>query len=158
MSARFKIRQIPHVNFELTSQFFFKFCIICIIYNSPVNFKLIHFLLWIKLSQQSPKFEIFECSSQNLLNFSCHFKKNKSVFFQIMYQTSVPSSITPTYFLAEALYTLVKNTPLQFTFLRFSSPWVNVRQLPYVNFELKVNSFSNFSSFFSAITHNSVNF
>ena len=27
-SARVKIRQIPHVNFEMTSQFLFKFCII----------------------------------------------------------------------------------------------------------------------------------
>ena len=35
-SALVKTRQIPHVNFELTSQFFFKFCII--LYCRDTNF------------------------------------------------------------------------------------------------------------------------
>ena len=33
-SARVKIRQIPHVNFEMTSQFLFKFCIILHCYDT----------------------------------------------------------------------------------------------------------------------------
>ena len=41
------------------SQFLFKFCIffIVITHNSPVNFKLIHFLLVVKLPHKSPNFE-----------------------------------------------------------------------------------------------------
>ena len=42
-NALVKIRLIPHVNFELTSQFLFNFCIIVMTHNSPVNFKPIHF-------------------------------------------------------------------------------------------------------------------
>ena len=78
-SARVKICQIPHVNFELTSRFLFKFCIIlhCHGTNSPVNFKLIHFLLWVKGPHQSPNFLTFEHAGENLLNFSCHFPNHK---------------------------------------------------------------------------------
>ena len=58
---RFSSAQV-HVNFE-TSQFLSKFCIISFLivmtHNSSVNFKLIHFLLWIKGSYQSPNFETF---------------------------------------------------------------------------------------------------
>ena len=75
-SARAKLRQIPYVNFELTSQFFYKFSIILHCHetqNSPVNFKLIHFLLWRKGSHQSPNCLTFQCSGENLLNSSCHF-------------------------------------------------------------------------------------
>ena len=48
-SARIKIRQIPHINFEMANQFQFKFRII-----PHVRFKLIHFILWIKGTHQSP--------------------------------------------------------------------------------------------------------
>ena len=74
-SARVKIRQIPHVNFEMTinsSSNFASFFIV-MTYNFSINFKLIHFLLWTKVSHQSPNFDIFDCSGENLPNSSCHF-------------------------------------------------------------------------------------
>ena len=51
----------PHANFEITSQFPFKFCIITRCHDTKlsVNFKLIHPQLWVKGSHQSPNFEIF---------------------------------------------------------------------------------------------------
>ena len=51
----------PHANFEITSQFPFKFCIITRCHDTKlsVNFKLIHSQLWVKGSHQSPNFEIF---------------------------------------------------------------------------------------------------
>ena len=52
-------------------------------HNSPVNFKLIHFLPWTKGSDESPNFGTSRCSGENLLNFSCHFPSRKSVFLQI---------------------------------------------------------------------------
>ena len=52
-----KIRQIPYVSFELTSQFLFNFVsfIIPTTHNSFADFKLIHFLLWLKGFHQSLK-------------------------------------------------------------------------------------------------------
>ena len=75
------------VNFERTSQFFFKFC--SILHNSSVDFKLIHFPLSVKGSHQSPSFETFECSCKNLPNSSCHFPNHKPVFLQILHHFSV---------------------------------------------------------------------
>ena len=63
--------------------------IIVMTHNSTVNFKLMHFLLWTKRSHQSSNFDTFECSDQNLANFSCHFPSNMSVFLQILHQYSV---------------------------------------------------------------------
>ena len=62
--------------------------------NSSVNFKLIHFLLWIKGSHQSPNFETFKCPGENLPNSSCHFPNHKSVFLQISHHCSVSWKIT----------------------------------------------------------------
>ena len=71
---------------------------IVITHYSLVNFKFMHFLLWIKGSHQIPNFETFECSGENLLNSSCHFPNHKSVFLQILYYSPVSRKITPLYF------------------------------------------------------------
>ena len=148
-----KIYQIPHVIFESTSQFSFKFCInlqchqislFCTFFssnityfvqketikvqifdtfecsgqkygkllmsilkqqvnsssnfvsffivmtdNSSVIFKLMHFVLWIKGSHQSPNFETFKHFGNNLPNSSSHFLNHKSVFLQILHHSSV---------------------------------------------------------------------
>ena len=52
LSAGVKIRQIPHVNSSSNLASFF----IVMTQNSPVNFQLISFLLWIKGLHQSPNF------------------------------------------------------------------------------------------------------
>ena len=138
------ICQIPHVIFESTSHFSFKFCInlqcherklLCIFvaqtiytlvtrrsfldfqvlgsifvkflmsilkrqvssssifvsffivmtHNSSVNFKLMHSLLWTKGSYQSPNFDTFKCSGENLPNFPCHFSNHKSDFLRTLH-------------------------------------------------------------------------
>ena len=66
-------------------------------HNSSVDFKLIPFLLWIKGSHQSPNFETFKCSGENLAYFSCHFPNHKSGFLQILHHP-VSWKITPLYF------------------------------------------------------------
>ena len=58
-------------------------------HNSSGNFKVIHFLLWTKGSHQSPNFDTFKCSGENLPNSSCHFSNLKSVFLQILHHSSV---------------------------------------------------------------------
>ena len=69
-----------------------------ITHNSAVNFKLIHFLLRIKGFNDSPNFENFMCSGENLPNSSCHFPNLKSVFLQILHHTLVSWNKTPLYF------------------------------------------------------------
>ena len=94
-SARVKICQIPHVNVEKKSQIplrHFTSFFILMTHNSFVNFKIMHFLLWITGSHQSPNFETFECSSENLPNY-CLFPNHKSVFLQILHHSSVSYKI-----------------------------------------------------------------
>ena len=100
-SAWVKIRQIPHVIFESTSQFSFKCCINIQCHQAKL---LYTFFSWkiMYFNQKKPIkvqiFEIFQCSGWNSSNFSCHFWKHKSVFLQMLHQFSVPSSKTPLYF------------------------------------------------------------
>ena len=61
---------------------------IVIIHNSSVNFNLIYFLLWTKKSYQSPNFDTCECSGENFLNSLCYFPYHKSVFLQILHNSS----------------------------------------------------------------------
>ena len=47
--------------------------LIVMTHNTSANVKLIHFLLWTKVSHQSPNYESFKSSGKNLPNSSCHF-------------------------------------------------------------------------------------
>ena len=81
--------------------------------NSPVNFKLIHFLFWIKEFHQSSSFETFMCFGENFQNFACHFWKQKSVFLQNLDQYSVPSNITPLYFFSSNIIYFGQMQPIK---------------------------------------------
>ena len=67
-------------------------------HNSSINFKVIPFLLWTKESHQSPNFESFKNSGENLPNFSCHFPNHKSVFLQNLHNSSMSWKINFLYF------------------------------------------------------------
>ena len=67
-------------------------------HNFSVDFKLIVFLFWIKGFHQSPNFEAFKCSGENLLYSLCHFPNNKSVFLQILRHPSMSWKSTLLYF------------------------------------------------------------
>ena len=72
--------------------------IIVMTHNSSINFKLINFLLGTYGSHQSPNFDTFECSGENLLNSSCHFSNHKTVVLQILHYFPMSWKITPLYF------------------------------------------------------------
>ena len=55
---------------------------IIIKHNSPLSFKLTHFLLCKKGSNESPNYENFMCSGENLANSSCHFQTTSQFFFK----------------------------------------------------------------------------
>ena len=67
-------------------------------HNSSANFKVIPFLLWTKVSHQSPNFDTIKCSGEHLPNFSSLFSSHKSVFLQNLHISSVSWKITPLYF------------------------------------------------------------
>ena len=75
-SARVKICPIPLVNFELTSQFLFKFCIILHCHDTklPCKFQAHTFSTLDKRTPLKSQFLDFRtCSGKNVLNTSCHF-------------------------------------------------------------------------------------
>ena len=71
---------------------------IVITYNFPVNFKLIHFLLWIKGPNKSPNFETLGCSGENLPDSWRHFANHQSLFIQILHYSLVSWNVPPLYF------------------------------------------------------------
>ena len=105
-STRVKIRQIPHsvLKWQVNSSSIFTLFIV-MTHNSSVSFKFTHSLLWTKGSHQSPNFDTFEWSGENLLNSWCNFPNNKSVFLQILHHSLVLWKITPLYFLGQTLNT-----------------------------------------------------
>ena len=86
------------LKWQVNSSSNFALFFIVMTHNSTVNFKLIHFLLWTKGSHQSPNFDTFKCSGENLPNFSCLFSNHWSVFLQNLHNSSVSWKITPLYF------------------------------------------------------------
>ena len=71
-----KIRQIPHVNFELTSRFLFKFCIILHYHDTKLPCK-IYAHAFSTLDKRTPSksrlLDFRTCSGEIALNSSCHF-------------------------------------------------------------------------------------
>ena len=134
----------------MTSQFLYKFCIIFIAmkHNSSVNFKLIHFLLWIKGSHQSPNSETFECSGKNCQIPHDIFQTASQFFINFCITLQCHETQLFCNFLAQALNTLFKRSPLKCKFLRLLSTQSKIRQIPHVILKRRVNSSSNLASFF----------
>ena len=95
-----------------------------------------HFLLWTKGSHQNINFDIFKCSHENLLNSSCHFPNRKSVFLQILHDSSMSWNILPCTFLGQTLYTLHKRDQSKCKFFRLFSAQIKIHQI-LVIFETK---------------------
>ena len=112
-----------------------------------------HFLLWTKVSHQSPNFGTLKCSSENLPNFSCHFPNHKSVFLQILHQSSVSCKITPLYFFRSKVIYFAKKEPIKCKFLRLSSARVKIHQ-GLINLERTNQFFFKFCKFFSFLRRN----
>ena len=67
-------------------------------HNCSVNFKLIHFPLWIIGFNQTSNLDTIMGSGENLPNFSCHFPNCRSIFLQILLHSLVSWKIIPLYF------------------------------------------------------------
>ena len=144
------------VNSSLNFTSFF----IVITHKSSVNFKLKYFLLWTKGPHQSPNFDTFKWSDENLPNSPCHFPNHKSVLLQILYHSSVSWKITPLYFFSSKnIYFAQKEHIKVNTFETFKCSSQKFVKFPMSILKRQVNSSSNFALFFMIMTHNSfVNF
>ena len=72
-----------------------------------------HFLLWTKGSRESANFDTFKCSDENLPNSSCYFPNHKSVFLQILHDSSVSWKITPLYFFRSNVIYFAQGGPIK---------------------------------------------
>ena len=114
--------------------------------NSSASFKVIP---WTKGSHQSPNFDIFKCSVENMPNFSNLFSNRKSVFLQNFYISLVSWKITPLYFCSSNnIYTLVTRSQLKQKFFRLSSARVKICGVLHVNFKTTSQFLFNFCIIF----------
>ena len=93
-------------------------------------------------------FGTFKCSGQNLSKFLCQFWNDKSIPLQILHRSSISWKITPMYFLAQTMYTLLKWSAVKEKFLRISTSQVKISQIPYADFETTSWFLSKFCIFF----------
>ena len=84
-----------------------------ITHNSPAIFWLMHFLLWTKGSHESTNFDNFKCSGENLPNSSCHFPDHKSVFLQMLHDSSKSWETTPLYFFRWKVIYFARKGPIK---------------------------------------------
>ena len=110
------------------------------LYPFSVSWKIapLYFLSWnnIYFAQKEPIkvkiFDTFEWSGQNFSNSLCQFWNEKSIPLQILHPSWISWKITPLYFSAQIIYTLLKRRPLKWKFLRLSSALVKICPIPYI--------------------------
>ena len=117
--------------------------------NSPVNFKLIHFLNLDKRIPSKSQFRDFQLLCIKFPKFLMSFLKVQIIFpsnFASLF--SVIKHNSSALFTTQALHNLVKGSPLKCKFLRNSSAWVKTYQSPHVNFEATSQFLFQFCIFF----------
>ena len=90
---------------------------------------------------------------ENLPNFSCHFEKHKSVFLQILHQSSVPSNIILLYFFSSNIIYFGQKETIKAYIFETVECMANIRQIVVLILKRQVNSSSNFVSFFIVMIH-----
>ena len=112
-----------------------------------------HFLLWTKGSHQRPNFDTFKCSGENLPNSSCLFPNHKSIFLQILHDSSVSWKITPRYFFRSNVIYFAQKGPMKVQI--FWDLWVlGSRFTKFLLFlKQQIDFSSNFTSLFSVMRH-----
>ena len=112
-------------------------------YNSSVNFKIMHFLLWMRESHKNPNFEIFQVLWWKCAVFLLSFSNYKSGFLQILHHFLVSWKIIPLEFFRSYLIYFAQKEPVKVKTLRILSHPVKIHQVLVV-FETKNQFFSKF--------------
>ena len=121
------------LKWQVRSSSNFALFFIAMTHNSSASFKVIPFLLWTKGSHQSPNFDTFKCSGENLPNFSILFSNHKSLFLQNFHISSVSWKISLLYFCSSSYSTFVSQ--LNYKFFRLLSARIKICEVPHVNFK-----------------------
>ena len=114
---------------QVSSSSMFVSFFIVITHDSSVNFKVIHFLLCTKGSNQSPNFDTFECSGENYPNSS--FQPTSQLFFKFYITLSAIKDDFFLYFIISSNIYFAQKEPIE---VRLSSSQVKVCQIPHVSF------------------------
>ena len=105
-----------------------------------------NFLLWTKGSHENTNVDTAKCSDENLPNSSSHFPNHKSVFLQILHDSSVSWKVTPLYlFRSKVVYFAQKRLIKVHIFFWLFSARIKVHQI-IVIFETKNRFFYKFST------------
>ena len=94
---------ISILNWQVNSPSNFASLFILMTHNSPVNFKLTHFLV----------LDCGTCSGENFPNSSCLFGNYKSVCLQLLNQFSVQSNITRLYLFSSNIMYYGQKQPIK---------------------------------------------
>ena len=147
------------LKWQVNSSSNFALFFIVMTHNFSANFKVIPFLPWTKRSHQSPSFDTFKCSGENLTNFSSLFSNHASVFVQNLHILSVSWKITPLYFYSSNNIYFGHKEPIKTNFLDFQVLGPKFVKFLMSILKRQVSSSSIFVSFSIGMTHNSsVNF
>ena len=126
LESKFVKLLMPILNWEVNSSSIIASFFILMTHNSLVNFKLKYFQLWTKESHQSPHFETYKCSGENLPNSLCYFPNQKLVFLQILHHSPVLWKITPLHFFRS---NITRRDQSKCKFLRLLSPRIKIHQI-----------------------------
>ena len=111
----------------------------------------------VKYFGQSPNFETYACSAENLPNSTSHFPNQKSVFLQILHHSSVSWTITPLYFFGLNVRLCIAGTSESTNFSKISQIWPECSVQNLLNschfWKRKPVFFSSFSSLFSVMRY-----
>ena len=154
-SGRVKIYQIPHVIFEIASQFSLNVASIfsAVKQISPILFLAQRLCTFFKRSPLKCKFLRFLSARVKIGQSPLHFWKQKSVFLQMF--ASFFSAIKQNsfiLFLPQRLCALFKKSPLQCKFLTLSSAQFKIPLILHVIFQSTGQFSFNVVSIFSAKT------
>ena len=104
---------MPILKLQINSFSNFASFFIVMTHSSPINFKLIYYLPWIKVPHKSLNLGTFKCSGENLLNSSCHFLNHKSAFLQILHPSLVSWNINHLYVFSSNIIYFAQKQPIK---------------------------------------------
>ena len=157
-SAQVKFYQIPYVNFEMTSRFLSTFYIPLQFHERKLLYTFLAQTIYTFLKGIPLKWKFFRPSSPHVKFCQIPFVNLKRRVYSFTNFVSLYSFMKDNHsilFLAQAIYTLLKRSPLKWTFSRLLSAQVKFYQIPYINLKLRVHSCTNFLSLFSFTKDNS---
>ena len=126
LQSKFVKLLMPILNWEVNSSSIIASFFILMTHNSLVNFKLKYFQLWTKESHQSPHFETYKCSGENLPNSLCYFPNQKLVFLQILQHCLMSWKIHPLDFFRSKI---TRKDQSKCKLLELLSAWIKIHQM-----------------------------